>query len=226
MPVEYLELLHVADADTAGALPAFRILRILRLVRLLRLLKIDMYMTRLEEKLEVNLRALRVVELTLQIIFIAHLLACGWFATTWMATPEADEPRWIDIYEDGEAADGPTSKQYLFSFYWSLTMLTALNPIPPTTDTERFYTLWVNLLNRLLFAYIVGKIGSLVAALDKQAALVQEKIDILKEYLFWRGTPKELAIRVKRYRSSSTRKPLLSYSPSHSYPPSHPPRCF
>ena len=59
-------------------------------------------------------------------------------------------------------------------------VLAAHNPIHPTTDAEIQFTVTVSLLNRLLFAYIVGKVGSLVAALDKQAALVQEKTDQLK----------------------------------------------
>ena len=114
MPVEVIELLIAAEGT--GALPAFRVLRILRLVRMLRLLKIEQYISRIEEKFEINLRALRVLELTLQIVFIAHLLACGWFATTWFGGVPDDEPRWIDVYEDGEAADGPVSRQYLISF--------------------------------------------------------------------------------------------------------------
>ena len=42
----------------------------------------------------------------------------------------ADEPTWIDVYDDGSAADGPVSQQYLFSFWWAITTLAAQNPIP------------------------------------------------------------------------------------------------
>jgi len=66
-------------------------------------------------------------------------------------------------------------------------------------DGERQFIIAVTMLNRLLFAYIVGQIASLIAALDRQAALVQEKLDQIREYLQWRGTPKELSVRIKRY---------------------------
>ena len=47
-----------------------------------------------------SLRGFRIVTLTLQIVFIAHLLACSWFLTTWIG----DEPvTWIDLYDDGSA---------------------------------------------------------------------------------------------------------------------------
>lgn len=65
--------------------------------------------------LETSLRSLRVGTLLVQIFFIAHLLACGWFLTTWIH--DEDLPTWIDIYDGGSAADGPVSEQYYFSFY-------------------------------------------------------------------------------------------------------------
>ena len=205
VPVEIIErLLNTGSTPgsqtrAAAALPAFRILRLLRLVRVLRLLKVKTYVSRLEEVLNVNLRPLRVVSLLLQIVFIAHLLACGWFLTTWIDEDDSDELTWIHIYEDGFAADGPVSQQYLYSFYWALTTLSAQNPIPPTTDRERCFVVAVSLLNRLLFAYIVGQISALLSALDRQAAIVQDKLDAVKEYLYWRKAPSSLAIRIKRY---------------------------
>ena len=41
------------------------------------------YVSRVEEQLEINLRSLRVVKLLVEIVFIAHLMACAWFATTY-----------------------------------------------------------------------------------------------------------------------------------------------
>ena len=101
VPVEFIDLAFAdSDSGSAGALATFRILRMLRLVRMLRLLKVGQYVARLEERLEVSLRGFRIVTLTLQIVFIAHLLACSWFLTTWIG----DEPvTWIDLYDDGSA---------------------------------------------------------------------------------------------------------------------------
>ena len=178
MPVELLSLAFASvDASDGGAgdvnhLAAFRILRMLRLVRRLRLLKISSYISRLEDLLDINLRPLRVVQLIAQMLFVAHMLACGWFLTTWLS--DADEETWIDSYDGGSAADGPVRRQYYISFWWAITTLFAVNPIPQRTDSERDFMIMVNVFNRLFFAYIVGNISSLIAQFDRQAAMVQE----------------------------------------------------
>jgi len=200
VPVELLEL---AFTQTEGAGPqslnAFRILRMLRLARMLRLFKMGAYISRLEDQLDLNLRPLRVVQLIAQMLFVAHILACGWFLTTWLWLDGSDEETWIDLYDGGSAADGPVQRQYYLSFWWSITTLFAVNPIPQRTDSERDFIIVVNVFNRLFFAYVVGNISSLISQFDRQAAMVRDKIDMLKEYLQWRGIPKELAFRIKRY---------------------------
>ena len=205
VPVELIALalpaVHAARGGEAppdsGALAVFRILRLLRLVRMLRLLQIGAYLSRLEDHFDVSLRPFRVVQLLAQMLFVAHMLACGWFLTTWI--DGVDEPKWIDLYDEGSAADGPVRRQYYFSFWWSITTLFAVNPIPQITDTERDFMIGVNLFNRLFFAYVVGNISSLISQFDRQAAMIRDKIDLLKEYLQWRSIPRELAFRVKRY---------------------------
>lgn len=103
------------------------------------------------------------------------------------------------MYDDGSASDGPVSRQYYLAFYWALMTVTAINPIPPSNDIERNYQLVVALVNRLFFAYVIGKITGLISNLDRQQTVVEDKMDLVKEYLRWQGIPRELAIRIKRY---------------------------
>jgi hypothetical protein len=42
-------------------------------------------------------------------------------------------------------------------------------------------------------------VGTLLGSLDRQTALVEERMDAVKEYLLWREVPRELSVRVKRY---------------------------
>ena len=51
----------------------------------------------------------------------------------------------------------------------------------------------------LVFGYMLSSIGSLVAAIDRQAALSEEKMDEVKEYMRWRKLPRDLVIRLRRY---------------------------
>ena len=49
--------------------------------------------------------------------------------------------------------------------------------ITPTNDLERLYSLFALLTGALVFGYMLSSIGSLVAAIDRQAALSEEKMD-------------------------------------------------
>ena len=51
----------------------------------------------------------------------------------------------------------------------------------------------------LVFGYMLSGIGSLISALDRQAALSEEKMEAIKEYMRWRRLPRELTIRMRRY---------------------------
>jgi len=52
---------------------------------------------------------------------------------------------------------------------------------------------------QLVFGYMLSSIGSLVATLDRQAALSEEKMDAIKAYMRWRRMPRDLSSRVRRY---------------------------
>ena len=71
--------------------------------------------------------------------------------------------------------------------------------IIPQNDVERFYALFALLIGALVFGYMLSSIGSLVAALDRQAALSEEKMDAIKEYMRWRKFPRDLTVRIRRY---------------------------
>lgn len=48
---------------------------------------------------------------------------------------------------------------------------------------------------------MLSSIGALVEAIDRQAALSQDKIDEIKEYMRWRRLPRDLVMRLRRYYS-------------------------
>mmetsp|Transcript_18159 Transcript_18159/g.36614 ORF Transcript_18159/g.36614 Transcript_18159/m.36614 type:complete len:611 (-) Transcript_18159:819-2651(-) len=239
VPVELIELYltTVHDSEAPDGLAILRVLRMFRLVRLLRLLKVDQYLSRLEEEFEVNLRLMRLVQLIIKLLFISHLVGCGWMAMATLAD-EPDQPTWLTsfeiAYEESHMAAGegsplvsaarhlrlksddvssdptgqsgggmalPLATRYFYSFYWALcTLVGSGSPdVVPVTDSERKYDACVALLSALVFGYVIGEISTLLASLDRQAALVEEKMDAVKEYLAWRQVPRDLSIKVRRY---------------------------
>ena len=147
-----------------------------------------------------NLRALRVLQLIMTMVFVAHLLSCAWWYVG-MQSQATYGVSWMTTYDEGAGYDAPLSKQYHYAIYWALTTLTTVGygDITPTSDLERRFTTVALLLGALIFAYILGDIGSLLQTLDRQTLLVNERMDAVKEYLQWRGIPKELGVRVRRY---------------------------
>ena len=93
------------------------------------------------------------------------------------------------------------SEQYLLSGYWALVTLTTVGygDITPSNRPEMAYASLAVLVGALGFAYIVGEIGTLIANLDKQSQLLEEKLTALRSYLHWRGIPRDLSLRTRRY---------------------------
>ena len=196
IPIELLELVvGEASADVA----AMRMLRLFRLIRLLKLFKMSEMRTRLEDnEIHINLHLMRLVTLVCQLLYCAHLLGCGWFYTTWF--PTEDGRTWLLRY-DAEAADREVSYKYMISVYWALTTLTTVGygDITPQNNLERMYSCLALLTGSLVFATMLASVNSLVAALDRQGAEAEEKLDQVKEYMRFRNLPRDLVVRMRRY---------------------------
>ena len=201
IPVELIQLV-VTSSDQVTLL---RLLRLLRLIRLMRLLKIGQYVDSIEESYDINLRVLRLVGVVAKVLFVSHLLGCFWFYVG-SAEPEDEgsgtaEQSWLSVYDDGSALSAPVDRQYLYSVYWALTTLTTVGygDITAQNDSERAYTMFALLVSAIIFAYLMGDVGALIASLDRQKAMIDDRMDSVKEYVTWRRMPNDLRIRVRRY---------------------------
>ena len=200
LPIELIDSLLEGDNKGLGYL---RFLRLFRLLRLLRLLKVGEYIASLEIRFDLNLTFLRIVQMLLALLFLAHILGCFWFYMAALVGIDPEITTWVSVYDDGSAIDATSEVQYLYAVYWALTTLTTVGygDITPTNNLERAYSLFALLTGALVFGYMLSSIGSLVAAIDRQAALNEEKMDEVKEYMRWRKLPRELVGRLRRYYS-------------------------
>ena len=99
------------------------------------------------------------------------------------------------------ALDEPPHIQYLYSVYWALTTLTTVGygDITPVNKVEKLYALFTLLVSALVFGYLLSSLGAMIAAIDRQSAISDEKMDEVKEYMRWRKLPRELVARLRRY---------------------------
>ena len=193
-------------------------------------------MSRLEEEWDVNLRAVRLVALIMKLLYMSHLIGCGWMAIATFAD-DPDQPSWITAFEhtrrqlrqktddtwddidddveyESEQAPLPLGTRYFLAFYWALcTLVGSGSPdVVPVTDSERKYDACIALLSALVFGYVIGEIGRLLASLDRQAMVLEQKMDAVKEFLAWRKVHSPLL-------SSPSISPTSSLSPLNLQPP-------
>ena len=118
---------------------------------------------------------------------------------------DPDIVTWVSSYDDGSGLDADPLTQYLYSVYWALTTLTTVGygDITPTNNVERVFSLFALLTGALIFGYMLSSIGSLVAAMDRQAVKVEVELDEVKDYIRWRGLPRDLVVRVRKCKSTA-----------------------
>jgi hypothetical protein len=198
-------LLHSAtsgdDSSHAASMKLLRGLRLFRLIRLLRLLKLQHYIDAAEDQLSIDLQVLQIIKMVMMMLYLMHMLGCFWFFT---ATMSGHETTWLTEYDGGSglAENGATVwRQYLYSIYWALMTLTTVGygDITPQNNTERMYALFALLIGALVFGYMLSSIGDLVGSLDKQGAVVQEKLADVKEFTRWHKLSPDLAAKVRKY---------------------------
>ena len=204
VPVELISLF--VDAQSLSVL---RVLRILRLIRLAKLLKIEEYIETLENHFDINLRLLRIVFMIVKMCFLGHIMGCLWYGMSLFSASEKDleatGDTWRATYADGVviSPNATTALQYMIAIYWSVTTMTTVGygDFVPINDGETWYALSAMMISSLIFGYMISNVGVLVASMDRQAALVEEKTDAAKEYVAFRNLPKAMAMRVKKHFS-------------------------
>ena len=90
--------------------------------------------------------------------------------------------------------------QYIYSFYWSTLTLTTIGETPqPEQDSEYLFVTIDFLLGVLIFATIVGNIGSMITNMNASKADFRNKMDAIKQYMSFRKVGKDLEQRVIKW---------------------------
>lgn len=92
----------------------------------------------------------------------------------------------------------PSGTQYVFSLYWSLTVLSTVGfgDIVPLTQTEMIYTCIVMLIGAILYAVVVGNVMLVLANLNAPSQRHTEEIMKLVMYMRYRKFPSNLMKKV------------------------------
>ncbi|XP_055319449.1 cyclic nucleotide-gated cation channel subunit A isoform X2 [Sitodiplosis mosellana] len=140
--------------------------------------------------------AFRICKVVLAILVLIHWNACLYFAISFALGFGSDN--WV--YNNNGTVNSTLSRQYIYSFYWSTLTLTTIGETPtPENDVEYLFVVADFLAGVLIFATIVGNIGSMISNINVSRVEFQNRMDGVKQYMAFRKVGHELEARVIRW---------------------------
>ncbi|XP_076272344.1 cyclic nucleotide-gated ion channel subunit A isoform X3 [Rhynchophorus ferrugineus] len=138
----------------------------------------------------------RICKVVLAILVLIHWNACLYFAISYAIGFGTDN--WVYNLEGPK--NSTLARQYIYSFYWSTLTLTTIGETPvPENDAEYLFVVADFLAGVLIFATIVGNIGSMISNMNVARVDFQNRMDGVKQYMAFRKVGRELEARVIRW---------------------------
>ncbi|KAM9440699.1 cyclic nucleotide gated channel subunit alpha 2b isoform 2-T4 [Clarias gariepinus] len=164
----------------------------LRFNRLLRFSRMFEFFDRTETRTNYP-NVFRICNLVLYILVIIHWNACIYYAISKAMGLGSDS--WVY-----PAENRTLSYCYVYCFYWSTLTLTTIGEMPPPVKDEEFvFVVFDFLVGVLIFATIVGNVGSMIANMNATRAEFQARIDAIKHYMHFRKVNRTLETRVIKW---------------------------
>ncbi|XP_058134115.1 cyclic nucleotide-gated channel alpha-3 [Dasypus novemcinctus] len=168
----------------------------LRFNRLLKLARLFEFFDRTETRTSYP-NVFRIGNLVLYILVIIHWNACLYFAVSKAIGFGTDS--WV--YPNVSSPEhGRLSRKYIYSLYWSTLTLTTIGETPaPVKDEEYLFVVADFLVGVLIFASIVGNVGSMISNMNAPRVEFQARVDAVKRYMRFRKVTEDLESRVIRW---------------------------
>ncbi|XP_055085199.1 cGMP-gated cation channel alpha-1 [Periophthalmus magnuspinnatus] len=168
----------------------------IRLNKLLRFNRMMEFFQRTETRTNFP-NALRISNLVMYIVIIIHWNACLYYSFSKAIGFGSDR----FVYPDPSDPEfGRLIRKYAYSMYWSTLTLTTIGETPPPVEnSEYFFVVTDFLVGVLIFATIVGNVGSMITNMNAARADFQARIDAIKQYMSFRKVTKDLEKRVIKW---------------------------
>uniref|UniRef100_A0A669DKG4 Cyclic nucleotide gated channel subunit alpha 2 n=1 Tax=Oreochromis niloticus TaxID=8128 RepID=A0A669DKG4_ORENI len=168
----------------------------LRFNRLLRFPRMFEFFDRTETRTNYP-NIFRICNLVLYILVIIHWNACIYYAISKSLGFGSDTWVFPNISKPGHST---LTQSYVYCLYWSTLTLTTIGEMPaPVRDEEYVFVVFDFLVGVLIFATIVGNVGSMIANMNATRAEFQARIDAIKHYMHFRKVSRELETRVIKW---------------------------
>ena len=159
---------------------------IVRINRVLRITRLFEFADRSETRTNYP-NTFRILTLIVQILIIIHWNACFYFQMSAWLGFGSDEWVYFNITESVYPENATLTRMYIYSFYWSTLTLTTIGETPrPEKDIEYMFVVLDFLIGVLIFATIVGNVGSMISNMNAERTEFQQKMDGVKRYMEFR----------------------------------------
>ncbi|UJR16327.1 hypothetical protein I4U23_003233 [Adineta vaga] len=187
-----LDIISLLPTDFLYFIPKLYLLPAVRFNRLFRIYRTLEFSDKVETQTN-HPNVFRLVTLLIIILIIIHWNACFYFIISrWIGYSSDD---WV--YNMTKPTANTLTTQYLYCFFWSTLVLTNIGEVPPPeTDIEVLFVTADFLTGVLIFATIVGNVGSIIASMNAVRADFRQKVDQVKQYMVFRKVGKDLERRV------------------------------
>uniref|UniRef100_A0AC34QSX1 Cyclic nucleotide-binding domain-containing protein n=1 Tax=Panagrolaimus sp. JU765 TaxID=591449 RepID=A0AC34QSX1_9BILA len=174
---------------------------IYRLNRLLRKERITKFMEQTETRSSLP-NVFRVSSVVWYIAIIIHWNACFYFAISEFIGLGSDG--WVYGVKNTQSlpvgVNDTLARRYIYSFYWSTLILTTIGEVPAPQQNVEFMFVTMDLMcGVLIFATIVGNVGSMISNMSAERTEFQTRMDGIKQYMELRKVSKALEKRVIKW---------------------------
>lgn len=192
-----------------------KFVRIVRLAKLMRLFKLNRFLVILEEKLHLKPAMIRMVRLIINIVFLAHLLACMWHFIALPACgvenedvlaigpcPEAADseflPNWI---RELNVDKFDLVSKYIASFHFITATMMAVGygEIWAKNTEERLFCIILQLFGATAFGFILSSVTSLLESANPRANETNKRVNEIKEWCAGRRIPRHLRMAIREH---------------------------
>lgn len=171
---------------------------ILRVNRLFKIYRMFEFFDRTETRTNFP-NTFRILKLVLYILIVIHWNGCLYFFVSYLIGFGSDR----FVYNNTIPLTGGSrtlSHQYIYCIYWSTMTLTAIGEAAdPQMDLEYLFVVIDFLIGILIFATIVGNVGSMISNMNAARVEFQQRMDAVKQYMEIRKVSRDIEGRVIKW---------------------------
>lgn len=178
-----------------------RLLRLVRSVKLMRILRMSRIWKRLLLRARLNPSVVRLVKLFGFLLIEWHWIGCTYWAIAVSEGFEKDETQGKDAWTPTMAVDAYSfGSQYVRAYFWAVMVTTGVGKdIIPVTDVQFIFTTMAIIVGVLMYALIVGSVGTALSSIDTPDSQRRRRMDAVREYLRQRDISEALTEKVLNY---------------------------